>query len=133
MNDDLINKIITLADRVDQVFLATADKEGVPHITTVNSLLEIVNGVLFITHWFCSQTAVNLSVNRNVAILVWDNLSDEGYLVTGVSESFLEAGIIDGHAPHEENSSVPQVLYTMEIRIKKVLRFARAAHSEKEL
>jgi hypothetical protein len=50
MEDALINKIIALVDRKDRLLLDTADKEGVPHMTTVYSLPEAFNDVFFITH-----------------------------------------------------------------------------------
>ncbi len=129
-----IEKALAFAETVGPVFIATADSEGMPHITVAGKIESCGQGCVALTEWFCPGTIANLEVNKNLSIVTWDPGSNEGYQFLGSLESIVDLAVMDGYSADIEVGPVlPQVEKRLSIRVEKVIDFTLGAHSDVEL
>lgn len=133
MNGETMSKVLRLAEKAGRVFIATADGDSIPHIAVAKRMQPSSGDTVSITEWFCPETISNLSINRNVSLVVWDDTHDEGYQCIGEMKAVIESGMLDGYSPIEERSPVQQILHSLSIKLSAVIPFSLAAHVEKEL
>lgn len=130
---EAIHKAVELAEKLQHVFVATADANGLPHVAAASELRLESDGRVAAAAWFCPATVSNLQYNRRVALVVWDATEDTGYQLVGKVERVEDLAFLDGHAAGEdERYPSPQVERQLIIRADTVLAFSRAPHSDVE-
>ncbi len=134
MTADLLASAVDLASDTGYVFLATADPEGMPHITAAGLMTRCGEHEVALTEWFCPGTVENLKTNRTAALAVWDARRDVGFQLLGRLEYIEDLAVMDGYAPQlEDQKVVPQVEKRLVISIDKVLDFTVAPHCDMPL
>ena len=132
-NTKTIQRAVALADRLQHVFVATADSKGLPHVAAAGELRLTPAGQLAVAAWFCPGTVINLQDNRRIAIVVWDAAEDTGYQLVGEVEKVEESAFLNGYAPRVEGSAPsPQVERQLLVRVDRVIDFRCAPHSDVE-
>ncbi len=130
---EAIQKALELADKLQHVFVATADAKGLPHVAIAGKLKLESNGRVAVTAWFCPGTVDNLQHNHRIALVVWDAIEDTGYQLVGEVLRMEELAFLDGYAPGIEGPTPsPQVERQLIIRVDMVLAFSHAPHSDVE-
>ncbi len=133
MNNEKIKEAVQLAKKAGHVFLATADKNGLPHISAAGKISMEKDGKVSVTEWFCPGTLANLQVNKNVSIAIWDKKADMGFQLLGKLELIRDLEIMDGFTPSiESKKPLPQVEKQLLVKVKKILEFKLAPHSDME-
>jgi predicted pyridoxine 5'-phosphate oxidase superfamily flavin-nucleotide-binding protein len=128
-----IQRAVAFANRLQHVFVATADSKGLPHVAAAGELRLTPAGQLAVAAWFCPETVINLQHNRRIAIVVWDPADDTGYQLVGEVEKVEESAFLNGYQPQVEGSSPsPQVERQLLVRVDKVIDFRHAPHSDVE-
>jgi len=128
----MLNEMIKLANDNGIILIATADKNCIPHIAAAKRL-SINNDCAAVEEWFCPCTMENISVNRNIAIVVWDNQADIGCQLIGKVQDVSDEAIMDGFLPgFEKFPPLPQVERQLLVKIEKILEFKLAPHSDIE-
>jgi uncharacterized protein len=133
MSKETIAQAEDLAGKVGYVFVATADKSGVPHLSVSGPMKLTDNDTVSITQWFCPGTMDNLQANPNISLIVWDPARDYGFQLSGKIEKIKDIALLDGFEPKkEERIHVPQVERQLTARISKVMHFRKAPHTDTE-
>lgn len=133
MNIDKIKETVGLAEKLRHIFVATADKEGLPHIAAAGKIMLNPDGTIAVTSWFCPASVSNLQENRQISLVVWDKDEDKGFQLLGEVKDMVEMGVLNGFAPEVELKSIlPQVQRQLLIEVKKVIEFKHAPHSDIE-
>ena len=128
-----IAKAVKLGEKLQHVFVATADKRGMPHVAAAGQIGVLPEGRVTVAAWFCPGTVTNLTQNKNVAIVIWDESADTGYQLLGEVADIEERAFMDGYAPELEGQPPsPQVERRLLIQVDKVLSFTHAPHSDAE-
>jgi len=131
MTQRMLHKAAELAQKVGHVFVATADTAGTPHVAAAARLTVGARGRAVVEAWFCPGTVVNLDRNKHVALVVWDAAADNGYQLVGHVEKVDELAVLDGYTPQvERGKPLPQVERRLTVRVKSVLVFTRAPHTD---
>lgn len=133
MKPELLNTAVELAEKLEHVFVATADSSGMPHVATASKLSQTSKDHVTVTAWFCPGTVANLSENRRISMVVWDAPSDKGYQLLGLVEKIEEVAMMNGYSPEiDEIKVMPQVKNRLLVRVDKVIAFSHAPHSDLE-
>jgi uncharacterized protein len=132
MNPAVLEKAVALIRKVGHVFVATADKAGRPHVAAAGKLDRSGKGRVRVSAWFCPTTMANIGENPRIALVVWDPSNDLGYQLLGETERVTDIAMMDGLAPAEERSPLPQVEREFTLRVERVLEFTHAPHSDLE-
>lgn len=128
---DNIQKAVALGQRLGQVFVATADRAGLPHVAGAGRLQSIADRHVEVAAWFCPGTVMNLQQNRQIALVVWEPTRDTGYQLIGEVEQIRDTAMLNGYDTQMENSTpLPQTERTLKVRIDAVLYFSQAPHSD---
>lgn len=128
-----IHSAIQLADKLEHIFVATADSGGTPHVAAAGELSYDFGDHVFVAAWFCPGTLANLKSNRQISLVVWDASDDHGFQLLGEVEQIEELAMLNGFAPEiEAPSSMPQVEHRLHVRVDKAIRFSHAPHSDIE-
>ncbi len=128
-----LKKVVSLAAKVGNVLVATADSQGLPHVAAAGKLALKPGGKVAVTEWFCPGTMANLEVNPHIALVIWDATSDNGYQLLGELVEMKILGMLDGYVPAKEaKSQVPQVERQMDVRVDRIIEFRRAPHTDTE-
>lgn len=126
-----IEKVVTLAEKVQYMLIATADEKGHPHIGSAGKFSRISDNKILLSEWFCPGTMHNLQQNPQIAIVLWDRTADAGYQLLGRVETIRELSMLDGYAfGDEQEPSVPQVERELLICIDEILEFAHTPHTD---
>ena len=129
-----IERAVALAKRLQHAFVATANRDGTPHIAAAANLSLTDDNSLSVSSWFCPATVSNLQENRKVSVVVWNPEADEGVQVVGTVERIEEISILDGYAPEIETTAPsPQVERRLIVDVEKVIAFSHAPHSDTEV
>jgi uncharacterized protein len=133
MSGESIAKAEDLAQKVGFVFVATADKSGVPHLSVSGPMKLIDTDMVSVTQWFCPGTMENLQANPNISLIVWDSSHDYGFQLSGKIDKIKDVALLDGFDPKRENKvHVPQVERQLTARIGKIMHFKKAPHTDIE-
>ena len=133
MKPESLNAAVELAEKLEHVFVATADPSGMPHVATAGKLSQTSKDHVTVTAWFCPGTVANLSENRRISMLVWDAPSDKGYQLLGLVEKIEEVAMMNGYSPEiDETIVMPQVENRLLVRVDKIIAFSHAPHSDLE-
>lgn len=130
---ETIRSAVALGEKLEHIFVATADAEGLPHVAAAERFSLETDGVVTVAAWFCPGTVMNLQHNPQVSLVVWDEAADTGYQLLGKVEKIIETAILDGYIPHTEGKDPsPQVERQLLVRVDKVITFSHAPHSDLE-
>ena len=133
MNKETIEKAVALAAELKQFLIATADRDGLPHVATAGKMSLVPDQRVKVAAWFCPGTAANVQQNHRIALAVWDPATDTGYQLLGEVEKVTELAFLNGYAPEEESGQIlPQVERELLVRVDKILTFTQAPHSDVE-
>ena len=83
--DELIKKVVSMANRVGYALVATSDRNGLPHMAASSRVEAEPDRHVAVSEWFCPGTLANLDENPQISVVVWDPASDTGYQLTGKS------------------------------------------------
>ena len=133
MKPESLNAAVELAEKLEHVFVASADSSGMPHVAAAAKLNQTSKDHVAVTAWFCPGTVANLSENRRISMVVWDAPSDKGYQLLGLVEKIEEVAMMNGYSPEIDEATVmPQVKNRLLVRVDKVISFSHAPHSDLE-
>lgn len=122
---------VVLAEQLENVFIATSDAAGLPHVSVARSMELLPDSRVAVREWFCPGTMANLTANPQISLVMWDAMLDRGFQLLGSLEAVQELGMIDGYTPREE-INVPQAERRLVIKVDKVLDFTRKPHLDVE-
>ena len=133
MEKKTLRDVAELAGSLQPLFIATADKRGMPHIATAGKIRVVSEDQVGVEAWFCPGTLENLEKNKNISIVVWDRPTDQGYQLLGFVESLEDIAIMDGYIPeNREAVSMPQAEIRLLARVTRVMEFSNAPHNDTE-
>lgn len=130
-----VQQAVALARRVGQVILATADDQGLPHVS-IGACTHASGQELTVSEWFCPQTLRNLELNPRVAVVVWDPVSDTGYQMLGHVEAVNELhalGCADTPPAGAGTGEAPATEHALLIAVERVLDFSRLPHADRPM
>lgn len=123
-----------MAEKIGQVFLATADSRANPHLSIVQPVGVDDQGRWKLMAWFCRYALSNLQENPKVSVVIWDPAKDTGYQLTGQIEDLQLVAELDGYAAGiEQKKHFPQTEWKILVRIDKVFNFQKAPHVDVEV
>ena len=70
MNNALIERMVELSSRVGFLFIATADRNGMPHMASARQAEYLAGNRFAVTEWFCPGTVANLGENPLLSIVM---------------------------------------------------------------
>ena len=128
----LLKKVETLVRRIKIVYVATASREGVPHIAASEGLTFLGGDRIFFKAWFCLRTVENLLENPRLSLAVLDPQTQEGFQISGEMESIEKGAILNGFSPDQEQkwAGYPQAEHQLSIRMKKISHLTSGPHSD---
>lgn len=128
---ETLEKALALAEKMQHIFVATADASGLPHVAAAGKVAPAPDGRVAVAAWFCPGTVDNLDQNRLISLVIWDATIDTGYQLLGEVEKIEDLAILDGYMPGEEDKPpLPQVERQLIIRVNKIIAFSHAPHSD---
>lgn len=132
-NQKLLEKAVKLGRSNGCIIIATADKNGFPHIATAGQIGFESDKRMFVSGWFCPGTLSNLDENQKIALVSWSATNDIGYQVIGVMEKMDETAMLNGFEPKmEPEKAVPQIERKITLRVDTVFKFSQAPHNDLE-
>jgi hypothetical protein len=133
MKAEELEKVVRLAKDLGYVLIATADRQGTPHVAAAGKLEYTGGQEIAVKEWFCPGTVANLDVNKRISIVAWRRQPDTGYQLLGTVTKILDMGVLDGYAPELEGAHpLPQVEKQLVIKVEKIIEFKLAPHSDLE-
>jgi uncharacterized protein len=133
MKTESIGSAVRLAAKLEHIFVATAGSGGTPHVAAAAELSSISADRVAVSAWFCPGTLANLQNNKQISLVVWDPANDHGFQLLGVVEQIEDLAVLNGYAQEMEGPvSIPQVERRLHVRVKKVIGFSHAPHSDIE-
>lgn len=134
MDTNAITKACTLAGRTGYALIATAGRDGRPHLAAARKIADAGKSRVEVTEWFCPGTIENLGDNKQVSVVVWDNALDRGLQLLGRVCLVDNAGMLDGYDPAtQEAAHMPQVHYRLVVEVERALTFTSAPHGDTEI
>jgi hypothetical protein len=123
-------KDLLTAARLVQV--ATADKEGTPHMAAAKGVYVLDDKHVAFEEWFCMQTLENVDANPRIALSIIDPAGQKGYQLIGVVEKAVPTEMLDGYAPQVESKlgRIPQAKHRLKIKVEKILELSTGPHSD---
>jgi uncharacterized protein len=120
-------------EEADHAFVASAGKEGSPHLAAGRELRVPDPGRLVFDAWFCLTTLQNLAENPLVAVAVADPSTGNGYQFAGRVERREDVAVLDGYEPGLEAPGMPQVETRLVVLVESVMAFSAGAHTDQPL
>ena len=125
-------RAVRLAEEVGYVLVATANKQGGPHVAAAGKMESVGDDRVAVSEWFCPGTVGNLTENRGISLVAWDKVADKGYQLLGNVEDVQDVAVLDGYAVGLEPETIPQVQRKLVVMVESVLVFRRGPHSDLE-
>ncbi len=133
MKPESLNTAVELAEKLEHVFVATADSSGMPHVAAAAKISQTSEDQVTVDAWFCPGTITNLKNNCRISLVVWDAPVDKGYQLLGQVEKVEEIAMMNGYSPETDKlPPIPQVENRLFVRVDKVIAFSHAPHSDLE-
>jgi hypothetical protein len=134
MDSDTLKEAVRLARTIGHVFVATADRAGMPHMAAARKIaLASDEKRLTVEEWFCPGILANLQENSSIAIVVWDHTGDFGYQLLGETTEIEDMAVMNGYVPATKDEiALPQVERRLLVRVDKVIDFSCAPHTDVE-
>ena len=135
MEPEKVQKIKNLVKKVKTVYVATANKEGVPHIAAAEGMAFADGDQVVFRAWFCLKTVENLQENPKLSLGILDTETQEGYQLTGEMERIEKGAILNGFSPEQEKrwAGYPQSEHQLFIRIREISPLTSGPHSDEFL
>lgn len=135
MEPEILERVKKLVRKVKVVFVATADRKGIPHLAASEGATFVDGDQIFFRAWFCLRTVENLHENPRLSLAVLDPKTLKGFQVLGEMERIEKGAILDGYAPETEKrwAGLPQAEHQLLIRVEEVLHLASGPHSDEAL
>ena len=134
MQTEYLERVMALAEKLDDFPVATADAQGWPHIASTGAMSQVSEERVALREWFCPTTLENVQQNPNIAIVVWERKEDVGYQLMGVVEQMNDLALLDGYTEQlGAPATTPQVERELIVRVDRVLAFSRAPHMDTPL
>jgi general stress protein 26 len=132
MKKEVLERFKKLVKKVGTVYIATADKAGMPHIAASEGLTFTEEGHILFKAWFCLKTVSNLEKNRKLSLAVLDPKTQEGYQILGEIERIEAGAMLDGYGPEREKewAGYPQAEHQLLIRAEKISSLTSGPHSD---
>lgn len=132
MKRGMLKKVKRLVQEVKVVYVATSDKEGVPHLAAAEGMTFPKEGQIVFRAWFCLKTVENLVTNPKLSLAILHPVTGEGYQILGEIERVEKGAFLDGFRPEEEKkwAGYPQAEHQLSIRIEKVSSLTSGPHSD---
>ena len=132
MNREALENAVTLAQKIWYVFAATANDDGLPHVAAaVKMTLASNDGDIAVEAWYCPTTLINLKQNPLISLIIWDSHADKGYQLLGETIKVEDMAMMNGYDPKSDiKSTLPQVERRLIVRVKDVLIFSHAPHTD---
>jgi len=132
MKKGMLEKVRKLVQEVAVVYVATSDKEGVPHIAAAEGMTFIREDRILFKAWFCLKTVANLGENPKLSLAILHPGTKEGYQILGEVDRIEKGAILDGFRLEEEKkwSGYPQAEHQLSIRIEKVSSLTSGPHTD---
>ena len=134
MDQSKLNEALLMMHERKYFFIASADKNGLPHLTVGSRITPHSDDLPEVYFWPCPVTLANLQWNKNVSLIVWDEERDKGFQLLGMVEKMEEYVVVDRSVPGVEvNQTDLHVCWRLEVRVLKVLVFTQEIHSDSGL
>ena len=133
MKPGVLQKVKKLVEEVKVVYVATANKKGVPHIAASEGMAFLNKDQIVFRAWFCLKTVQNLGENPKLTLAVLDPKTQEGYQLTGEIDRIEKGAMLDGFAPGKEKRGLPQAEHQLFIRIQEISELTSGPHSDEFL
>ena len=132
MKNGLLDEVKKLIQGVKLVYVATANKEGIPHIAASEGMTIADGDRVVLRAWFCIRTVGNLQENPRLSLAVLNPETGEGYQLFGELERIERGAMLDGFAFEKERewAGYPQAEHQLYIRIKAISHLTSGAHSD---
>jgi uncharacterized protein len=120
------------AGRIKLVYVATSNRDGLPHIAVSEGMIFVNDSHLFFKAWFCRKTIENLAENPKLSVVAFDAGSREGYQLLGQLERMEQGAVLNGFSPEMEKqwATYPQSEHQLLIRIDAVSLLTSGPHSD---
>ncbi len=123
---------VDFSEKLQHIFITTASREGLAHVAAADGIRAGDEGFFHLTGWYCETTARNLEENRRISVVLWDPDTDVGYQVIGEVEEIREKATLEGFMPESDDTySLPQVERELLVRVREVLLFCHAPHTDR--
>jgi hypothetical protein len=133
MDREALAAAVELAETLEQVFVATADRNGQPHVGVARRMELGERDRVAVTEWFCPGTLANAGEGARVSLVVWDAEADAGFQLTGKVEAVETVAMMDGYDKSAKKTApMPQTERKLVVRVEKVTDFTRAPHTDVE-
>ena len=74
MKKQTIQWAVDLGEKLQQIFVATSDNRGLPHVAAAGRITtRVQDEKVAVSAWFCPGTVENLEQNRLVSLVIWDS------------------------------------------------------------
>ncbi len=132
MKKAMLEKVKKLVQDVKVVYVATSDREGIPHIAAAEGMSFVKEDRILFKAWFCLKTVENLGQNPKLSLAILHPETGQGYQILGEIERIEKGAILDGYRPEEEAKWVgyPQAEHQLSIRIERVSSLTSGPHSD---
>ena len=132
MDREILEKIKQLVKKVGTVYIATADREGTPHIAASEGMTFTKEGQVVFKAWFCLKTVENLEKNRKLSLAILNPKTREGYQILGEIERIDRGAILDGYGSGNEKkwAGFPQAEHQLLIQVQKISSLTSGPHSD---
>lgn len=108
------------------VLLATAGRDGEPHLATADRILPDPQGLIQVSGWLCPTTIRNLRENSKLALVVRGAVG--GVEIEGTVTEMEEDAVLDGYVAEERPP--PRVRWILHVHPERFLRFENGLHSD---
>ncbi len=132
MKKAMLEKVRKLVQEVRVVYVATSDKEGIPHIAAAEGMSFAKEDRIVFKAWFCLKTVENLGQNPRLSLAILHPETGQGYQILGEIERIERGAVLDGYRPGEETkwAGYPQAEHQLLIRVEKVSSLTSGPHSD---
>lgn len=132
MKKAMLEKVRKLVQEVGVVYVATSDREGVPHIAAAEGMSFAKEDRIVFKAWFCLKTVENLGQNPRLSLAILHPETGQGYQILGEIERIEQGAVLDGYRPGEDTKwrGYPQAEHQLFIRIEKVSSLNPGPHSD---
>lgn len=127
----LLDRALAHAGFFDQIFLATTDAAGCPHLDVAGTLEDAADP-LVLRGFFSATTMDDVRANPRLELLAWDTHEQRGLKIRGTLEQSRETALLDGYVPALD-AGTPQVEHELHIRVEEVLLVERRPRRERPL
>ena len=126
-----LKSLISSSKNDKQVFVVTANSQGIPGIVSAKQLIPVSGKELVLECCSSTETLVNLWENPLIMILVWNRNKDFGYQLEGRLLQMKDIPEMDDYSQKRDlNGLSPQIRKYLLVEIKKVIKIKKMSHTE---